>query len=212
MIIAVEGVSAAGKTTWCARHSGRVVHESAALAPPAGDPRARAEFWTNAHCQRWADAERIEASEGVAYCDTDPLKLHYTWCLWRVGRGTKAEWDAAVNAHRLAIQSRRLGFADAVVFLEPDHATVRSQKEADRTRQRRNFELHLQIGGPLREWYEMMDEAVPGRVLWHGERLGAVCEVGRKQNRYDLAMFEQLIDAAYRRAGYPANAKDRAGG
>jgi hypothetical protein len=201
MIVVVEGVSAAGKTTWCARHHRRVVPELPALAPPVGDPWAHAEFWTNAHCQRWAEAERTEAREGVAYCDTDPLKLHYTWCRWRVGRGTKAEWDAAVNAHRIAIQLRRLGFADTVVFLEPDHATVRSQKEADSTRRRRNFELHLQIGGPLREWYEMMDEAVPGRVLWHGEQLAAVGEAGQRQNRYDLALFEQLTDAATRRAG-----------
>jgi hypothetical protein len=201
MIIAVEGISAAGKTTWCARHPGRVVPELPALAPPAGDARTRAEFWTNAHCQRWADAERIEASAGVAYCDTDPLKLHYAWCLWCVGRGTNAEWDAAVNAHRIALRSRRLGFADAVVFLEPDISTVRAQKEADDSRRRGNFEFHLQLGKPLREWYEMLDELLPGRVLWHGEQLAAVEEVATKQDRYDLALFDKLTDAAARRAG-----------
>lgn len=200
MIVVVEGISASGKTTWCARHPGRVVAEAPAGGPPSDEPRAMAEFWARVHAGRWAEAQRIEAAEGVAYCDTDPLKLHYTWCLWRVGRATKAEWDAAVDANRLAIQSRRLGFADAVVFLEPDVATVRARKEADRTRRRGNFELHLQLARPLREWYEMLDEAMPGRVLWHGERLTEV-EIGRANpNRYDLALFDDLTSRAARLA------------
>src|SRR5687768_8903068 len=184
MIVVVEGISAAGKTTWCARHAGRVVPELAALAPPSEEPQVLAEFWTSAHCRRWAEAERIEAGEGIAYCDTDPLKLHYTWCLWRAGHGSRAQWDAAVRAHRAAIESRRLGFADVVVFLEPDDATVRSQKEADGARRRRNFELHSRIGPALREWYEMIEAARPGRVRWHGERIQEVERIGPSADRY----------------------------
>lgn len=201
MIVAVEGVSASGKTTWCARHRGRVVPEPPALAPPSEEPEAIAEFWTRVHAHRWAQAERIEGREGIAYCDTDPLKLHYTWCLWRLGEVSRPRWDAAVDAHRPAIQSRHVGFADAVVFLEPDAETVRARKEADHGRRRRNFERHLRLLRPLREWYEMLDEDVPGGVLWHGERLTAV-ELGiASPDRYDLARFDELTKRAARRVG-----------
>lgn len=200
MIIVVEGISAAGKTSWCEKNATRTVGELPAIYPPDGDESMIARFWVEAHCRRWAEAEHIEAESGTAYCDTDPIKLHYTWCLWRLGRASKAEWTAAVAAHRLAVQSRRLGFADIVVFLEPAADIVRRQKEADSSRQRRNFELHSQVGPALREWYEIVEQMRSGRVLWHGEQITAVPSQERMDERYSVAMFDAIVDRADRRA------------
>ena len=196
MIIVVEGVSAAGKTHWCERHASIVVPELPPMVPPNGDAVAVARFWTEACCRRWQEAVKGEQTIGSAYCDTDPLKLHYPWCLWQLGFAKRETWCAAVAETRAAIEDKSMGFADAVVFLEPDFDVVRRQKEADPNRQRRNFETHLQIGPALRKWYEFLERLSPGRVRWHAEREGALPLIPCQKDRFSLQLFDALVAVA----------------
>lgn len=72
VIVVVEGVSAVGKTTWCATHgSGNVVAETGPIEPPAGlGDHEHAQFWHGVNCGRWAEAMTVEAECGLAICDT----------------------------------------------------------------------------------------------------------------------------------------------
>jgi hypothetical protein len=39
--------------------------------------------------QRWRAARLLEHQTGLAVCASDPLKLHYSWCLSRIGAGPR---------------------------------------------------------------------------------------------------------------------------
>lgn len=90
MIVAVEGPSAAGKTTWCKRHyPNRTVWE----VPPTPDapdrrvdPTGAEDYWAGQNSDRWRKALELEEKYGLAICDTDPFKLHYAWCLRQLGQ------------------------------------------------------------------------------------------------------------------------------
>lgn len=97
MILVVEGPSAAGKTTWCRQHTAAAV-TVAEYTPTGGEPDgsdlpAQAAFWTTVNVARWAQALATEARAGIAVCDTDPLKLHYSWSLARIGAAPRARFD-----------------------------------------------------------------------------------------------------------------------
>lgn len=174
MIVVVEGISAAGKTSWCARHAeGYTVPE----APPAPDapsrtatPEAAARYWadhsTQRNAERWRAALALEAREGLAVCDTDPFQLHYAWSRWWIGEGDRdAFWREAETARAL-FASGDLGLADLVLVAGTTPEATRRQRDADPTRSRRNFELHVRLLDPLRRWYAAVDRLDPGRVRW----------------------------------------------
>jgi hypothetical protein len=78
MIVAIEGASAAGKTTWCHRFAvGRMIPEVspevAAKAPDeTANPAGAAAFWSGINQDRWAHAHRVATQHDWAACDTDP--------------------------------------------------------------------------------------------------------------------------------------------
>ncbi|MEU4425181.1 hypothetical protein AB0F81_31560 [Actinoplanes sp. NPDC024001] len=191
MIVVVSGPSAAGKTTWCrAHHAEHLVEE---YTPGGAEPDGPApEFWCEVNCRRWQEALAREAGAGLAVCDDDPMKLHYTWALARLGLVDPAVWRREVEVNRAAVAARRLGFADLVLVTVPQSDELRRRRAADTTRRRRNFELHLRMAGPLREWYEAVERADPDRVRWElaaDGTLGAAARAGR----YDTELFDAVV-------------------
>lgn len=169
MIVVVEGPSAAGKTTWCRRSGFPVVDEyvPTGLEPDRSDLSAQADYWTEVNCGRWAQARALEANNPVVVCDSDPVKLHYSWCLNRIGAAPRERFAHELAATRRAFAADRLGFADLVLTVIPPLATLREHRNADLGRPRRSFELHAQLSGPLRQWYQTLDVLEPGHVAWH---------------------------------------------
>ena len=168
MIIVVEGPSAAGKTTWITEHCppGAVISEI-----PSGpaldrnlDPDAAAAHWAKVSAARWEAARQAALETGTAVCDTDPLKLHYVWSLWRIGRISYRQWHAELDATRQLFARGRLGIADLILIQIPDPATLASRRHADTTRRRRNFDLHVQLADPLRDWYHAVEQLDPQRL------------------------------------------------
>ena len=104
MILVVEGISASGKTTWCTWHGGQhVIAEHGRLEDVperASDPVAAAVFWAERNVDRWQAALAMEASTSWAVCDSDPLKLHYLWCLWQIGEASTNDWLTELDATR----------------------------------------------------------------------------------------------------------------
>lgn len=203
MIVVVEGISAAGKTTWCNQAA------SASLLPesfpadrksqPVQDEQVAA-YWTRWNAKRWSDVCAIEQLYAVAVCDTDPLKLHYSWCLWQVGQGTEAQWQLAWQAARRAVAAQQLGFADLYLVKAIDAATARQQMAGDPGRTRKNFELHLSLQAPLLDWYRAIEQVFPGRVLWHLPLDFKIPQTSANTRRYDLRAFDALLDALPRPA------------
>lgn len=114
MIVVVEGISAAGKTSWCRNHAQGFVAETFPadrhVQPLQG--QATAQYWTDWNARHWQDALSLETTNGLAVCDTDPLKLHYLWGLWQIGEAPETQWRHQLETTRRTIENRELGFAD----------------------------------------------------------------------------------------------------
>ena len=168
MIVAIEGPSAAGKTTWCLRHAERFVAEYA----PTGDepdethPEAQASYWVRVNSRRWSQALELETATGSAIRDSDPLKLHYSWCLTMIGAAPRSRWESELDITRRAFEVRALGLADLVLFGAPPLERLLAQRAGDVTRRRRHFDLHARLRDPLVEWYQAVEALDPGRVIW----------------------------------------------
>lgn len=168
MILVIEGISASGKTTWCAKHAAKhIVPENGRVenAPNrAINPEAAAAFWVKLNADRWSAALRMEHRSQTAVCDTDPLKLHYAFGLRRLGEISEKAWQVEVAATRAAIADRDIGFADAYFVQTVADDKARAQARDDLTRKRTNFELHLRLQPSLTEWYRALSKVLPGRV------------------------------------------------
>ena len=119
MIVVVEGISAAGKTTWCQHHATQyLIKESYPEKRPdrQAGPGEAARIWTDWNCRRWSEAVAMERDLGVAVCDTDPLKLHFIWAMRQIGEVAESHWTAQLKFTRQALYDRRLGFADRYLF------------------------------------------------------------------------------------------------
>jgi hypothetical protein len=170
VIIVVEGPSAAGKSTWIAAHCqpAMVIGEAPSGRAPdrTTDPDGAAAHWAAISAARWHAASQAERHTGTAVCDTDPLKLHYIWSLWQTGHASRRQWHAELTATRQLFAQHRLGIADLILIEIPDPATLAARRRADPTRRRRNFDLHAQLAGPLRDWYHAVEQLDPSRVRW----------------------------------------------
>lgn len=196
LIIVVEGISAAGKTTWCRKHApDRLVPETFPsdrhLQPSEGQEPA--EYWTDWNAKRWSDAVEIEENRGQAVCDTDPLKLHFIWSLWQIGAAPESQWQHQLAATEDAIAARKLGFADLYFVKVIDPAVAREQRDNDAMRQRDRFDLHVLLQPTLVRWYKALESALDGRVAWGLPELlpdpnGAV----QNPFRYDVQRFREF--------------------
>ena len=197
MLVVVEGISASGKTSWCAEHAAGHVVAEASPDPPIPDrqldPQDTAAFWIEQNVERWRLARTLEARTGLAVCDTDPLKLHYSFSLWRIGAVEERYWLFDRDLTRRAVAGGRLGFADLYLINALDPELARQRRHSDRTRSRRNFDLHVRLGPPLLEWYRAVAALLPGRVSWSLPQ--GLPTVPKRRSRDDLGLFDALIES-----------------
>jgi hypothetical protein len=197
MIVVIEGISACGKSSWCSSHAnGHVVAENARNDAPdrASAPAEAVAFWVRRNRDRWQSAIEIDSATGLAICDTDPLKLHYTWCLWKIGEATEVNWRLELAATREVFARKQIGFADLyyIGIIEP--AVARQRKQTDLTRSRRNFELHVRLQPGLIDWYEALRAVLPGQVFFgFPDARPATAPPSSESRRYDLATFDNFI-------------------
>jgi len=195
VIVVVEGPTAAGKTSWCRRQVGRFVAEYAETGTEPADGQALARHWARVAMQRWADAEALERSDGVAFCDSDPLKLHYSWGMAALGLAPRAQFDRELAVVRIAFQMGRLGLADAILVGLPDRDTLQRRRDNDQTRRRRNFATHVQLRRPLQQWYAALDGLEPGRVIWDLPDDGVPKLPAPRTDRTSVDLLDALIRA-----------------
>lgn len=197
MIVVVEGISASGKTWWCAQHAGgHVIAETGRVrgAPDSvADPAGAAVYWADRNVERWQAALLLEGSAGPVVCDTDPLKLHYAWCSWQLGLATEAAWRLALGATRAAIAAHRIGFADLYLVADIPPEIARMRVAQDHGRRRRNFAVHARMQPALLVWYSVIGAALPGRVRFGLPESMPSLQV--TDPRYDLQVFDRIVAA-----------------
>jgi hypothetical protein len=136
----------------------------------------------------------MDHSTGLAICDTDPLKLHYIWCLWKIGEAREMDWRLELAATREAFIREQIGFADLYYIGLADPEVARQRKRADPHRSRRNFELHIRLQPPLITWYEALSTVLHGQVSFgFPDARPGTPPAGSQARRYDLAAFDSFV-------------------
>lgn len=163
--------------------------------PDESDAAGQARFWTDVNMARWAQALELENRTRVAICDSDPMKLHYSWCLARAGAAPASRFAHELAFVRDAMSQKQLGFADVVLATVPDEATLLQQKLGDSTRSRGSFKLNVKLREPLIEWYRCLSELRPGHVVWElpPAGVGAIRRPASGTSRYDVGTLDNLV-------------------
>jgi len=198
VIIAVEGPSGAGKTTWCRTHAGAnaLLEALPDHATVPTEPQAAATFWVERNVARWEDVLAREARDGLVVVDTDPFKLHYVWTLFKTGQASELQWTMERDAARAGFAAGRYALADLFLVSDLDVTTLRARREADPSRTRRNFERHVLLRDSLLRWYRAIDRLEPGRVVFGLPASGITPDLlakGKRARRSGLALFDQLM-------------------
>jgi hypothetical protein len=196
VIVAVEGPSAAGKTTWCRQQRLPVVAEYAPTGsePDGADKDRQAAYWVQVSSGRWEQALQLEKHNPIVLCDSDPLKLHYAWCLARIGAAPWSRFQHELRHVRTAFATACLGFTDMVLVSIPPLHVLRSHNATDVTRRRRSFDLHAKLREPLREWYSAVELAEPGRVVWSWPLTGVPATLDERPQRSDPLLLDHVIE------------------
>lgn len=204
MIIVLEGISAAGKTTF-ARQFGAAHHVTEfpdhGVAPGKDDPaEAHAAYWIEHNIRRFDAAVAAEREHGFAICDTEPFKSHFDWCMARAGYKSFDVFNAAIPLARKAIVERRIGFGDRYFVKRIASEIARAQKEGDATRTRRNFDMHLALQPHLLDWFGALSQALPGKVEFDfPDKDTVLAEIARNSSagephRFDVPVFDALLE------------------
>jgi hypothetical protein len=199
MIVAIEGASAAGKTTWCRSHFPESLVPEAAEDIAAPDLFANAaevgQFWTNHAMENWQKALVREREHGLAVCDGDPFHLYFSWALWKSGTLDRHLFEIESALYRNAFEKRQIGFADHVLWLEVPDAELRRRAKADSTRRRKRHEIYLSLVPWMKKWFQARESILPGtlRPLLDGlciEDLQPIAEA----HRYNAAVMVRMLN------------------
>ena len=79
----------------------------------------RAAYWARVNSDRWHQALEVEKQSPIVLCDSDPLKLHYSWCLARIGATPWSRFQRELRYVRDALGAAQLGFADMALISIP---------------------------------------------------------------------------------------------
>ena len=198
MIVAIEGPSASGKTTWCRTHA---PNNSVLEAPeniPApdlfADPAQAARFWVNHAADQWAQALKLEREYGVAFCDGDPFHLYFAWALWKAGAMAEDLFAVESELYRAAFRDRQVGFADHVLWIEVSQEELRQRARADSTRRRKRHELYLSLTPWMKTWFQQREQLLPGSVnVMDPAREQRDLKPSQLVQRYDLVVLDELL-------------------
>ena len=201
MIIAIEGGSAAGKTTWCRSYFPRnhVPETPADISSPDpfADPAEVSWFWVNHATQNWLKALEIEREHGLAICDGDPFHLYFAWALWKAGALSRKLFDLESAIYRIGFEEEQIGFVDHVVWIDVPARELRQRAAADTTRRRKRHELYLTMLPWMKIWFEQRHRLLPGTVHLAGEEFKIEeLQSTPSPHRYDVAMLDRLLQRA----------------
>jgi hypothetical protein len=199
MIIAIEGPSAAGKTTWCRAHcpDGFVEAAPENLDAPDlfADPREVASFWVEYNCGLWQKALDLEKKYGVAVCDGDPLHLYFSWSLWKMGALPSTLFELDSVLYRRAIERRQVGFADLILWKDAPAEELRRRAKGDQARKRKRIEIYLGMIPWMNAWYSARDYVLPDTMQSCSDdfSIESLEKSTVSSRRYDVEIMDSLL-------------------
>ena len=200
MIIAIEGPSAAGKTTWCRTHCPNAWVEEAPyhIAAPDlyADPAEVARFWVQHNSDSWRRALELEQQHGVAVCDGDPYHLYFAWSLWKSGALDAKLFEIEHTLYREAFEHRQMGFVDLVLWRDAPADELRRRAQGDTVRKRKRHEIYLALAPWMKRWFAARESLLPGtvQVLSDDFRIEDLKPVVN-QCRYDAQLVDRMLAA-----------------
>jgi deoxyadenosine/deoxycytidine kinase len=200
MIIAIEGASAAGKTTWCREHfpDQHVTETSENISAPElfSDPTQVAIFWVNHATENWRRALEIEKQHDVAVCDGDPLHLYFSWALWKSGALGGQLFDTERDLYRDAFAHQRIGFVDHVLWIEVSEEELHRRASADKIRRRKRHEMYLTLVPWMKAWFQERQRILPQTVhaLETSLDIESLAPLSISE-RYEMRRFDEMVNS-----------------
>ena len=161
-VICLEGPSGVGKSTVAALLAQR---SGAAVVPEVNllFERKADEAWNwyfDRQADRYSATNEISAKGKLAVLDGDPFQP--LWYNWAYGYDFGEPPEAIHGYYARLLADGKLVFPDRYFILKASADKLRSRKEKDPSRTRKNFERHLRFIGPQRAYFEFLrshDEA-----------------------------------------------------
>lgn len=198
MIVAIEGPSAAGKTTWCRSHfpDCHIAETPANIVAPDlfADPAEVGQFWVNHAIVNWRKALDIERKHDLAVCDGDPFHLYFSWSLWKSGAQGRELFDIESVLYQVAFDRQEIGFVDHVLWIDVPQAELRRRAHADTRRRRKRQEIYLALVPWMKTWFATRELAMPGtlRTLRDDIRVQEL-KPAPGSCRYDTSVIERML-------------------
>ena len=163
-VICLEGPSSVGKSTVAALLSRSI---GAAVVPEvnllferkADEPR---HWYFERQAERSSAAKEISAAGRLAILDGDPFQP--LWYNWAYGYDFGEPPEAIHGYYARLLADGKLMFPDRYFILGAPEDELRSRKEKDPSRTRKNFERHLRFIGPHRAYFEFLRSHDEARV------------------------------------------------
>ena len=155
-VICLEGPSGVGKTTiaaWLTQGFGTaVVPEVNLLFERKADEPWH--WYFDRQADRSSAAKEISSAGQLAVLDGDPFQP--LWYNWAYGYDFGEPPEVLHGYYAKLLADGRLVFPDRYFILAASEPELRSRKENDHTRTRRNFERHLSFIAPQRAYFEFL--------------------------------------------------------
>jgi hypothetical protein len=198
MIVAIEGASAAGKSTWCRLHfpHQHVAETAENIAAPDlfADPAEVGQFWVKHAIESWQRALAIERENGIAVCDGDPFHLYFSWALWKARVLGQKLFEIESELYRSAFDKKQIGMVDHVLWLEVSIEELRRRAQADFTRRRKRHQTYLGLVPWMTAWFAQRERILPHSV--HAVTAGLVpmgLGTDSESKRYDTAVIGEIL-------------------
>jgi hypothetical protein len=133
----------------------------AAAAPPIAESGA---WFVARHAESWRQARSLATDGALVVLDGDPFKG-----LWYNVVYAADGWpgvDVTGPLYRELVAGGALSFPDLYVVLGATEAQLRARRDLDEGRTRRNFEKHLRLVTPQREYFAALVRMDASRVLF----------------------------------------------
>lgn len=203
-LICLEGASGIGKTATCRNiaelYNAYVIPEVNFLFQR---PNPELENWyLERQVERWQIAQEKLKSYDVVLFDGDIFQpIWYNW----IYQGEFPQTLPFLKEFYVNQMKRKhIGFPDVYIHLSTSETELRKRKENDTTRRRSNFEKHLSLIEPQKQYFQYMHTVSPNVVHFVDavsivENIKSIFEIvsnlnKEKHNNDSVTVFENVMD------------------
>lgn len=202
-IICLEGASAVGKTTTsktlAEQYGAYIVEEVHFLfEQPKLEPHEITQWLLERQLDRWMIAQEKLQSHDLVVLDGDHFKMWYDWIYGE----DEAIFHTCYSFFKNEIMNKNFGFPDKYFVLYIDQEELTSRKVNDLTRRRGQFEKHLKLIEPQKEYFKALNNFRPNYVEFIEAKsveqniqiiLDSVSNLS-STNRDSLELFENVME------------------